>query len=66
MRLIDIVPLTDRNKRSCKNTKAVSVPQGTDHVTIEWEVGGGITVDETCKFYDNYLCSVITNTPTLF
>jgi len=47
----DIVPLTDRNKRSCKNTKAVSVPRGTDHVTIEWEVGGGITVDETSLWY---------------
>jgi len=47
----DIVPLTNRNKRSCMSTKVVSIPEGTDHVTIEWEVGGAITVDETALWF---------------
>jgi len=47
----DIVPLSDRNDRNCIKTKVIGVPEGTDHVTIEWEVGGGITVDDTSLWY---------------
>jgi len=47
----DVVPLTNRNKRSCMLTKVVSVPKDTNHVTIEWEVGGAITVDDTSLWF---------------
>ena len=46
----DIVPLTARIDRDCMESKVVSIPEGMDRVTIHFEVGGVISVDDTGKF----------------
>jgi len=48
----DIAPLSDRNKRNCTKTKVTGAPEGTDHATIEWEVGGGVTIDDASSWYE--------------
>jgi hypothetical protein len=49
----DIVPLVRRDGTTCQSTKLMAVPQQDDttSVTIQWTVGGAVTVDETSLHY---------------
>ncbi len=47
----DIVPMTDRDAKSCRTTKAVTVAKNAKSVDIEWTVGGAFTVDESKLWY---------------
>jgi len=45
----DLVPMTSRAGQSCATYKTVSV--GNSLATVEWTVGGAMTVDDTRIFY---------------
>ena len=48
----DVVPIADRSDRSnCRMLKNVMVPRNAKEVTVEWTVGGGMTIDETSLWY---------------
>ena len=49
----DIIPLREPNDnpRSCQNTRGVRVPSSTTTITVEWRVGGALTIDNTQLWY---------------
>ena len=51
----DIIPLAQRvDPTACQRTKGVMIPQNANSITVEWTVGGAITVDETSLIYGRW------------
>lgn len=50
----DIVPMTQRDPKSCMNSKSVMVASNAKHADIEWTVGGALTIDNTELWYANW------------
>jgi len=46
--------LSVQKKRNCKTTKSISIPEGTEFVTLDWIIGGGFTVDTTSLMYGKW------------
>jgi hypothetical protein len=48
----DLIPLLDRTERaSCQQAKHLEVPRDSRKVTIQWEVGGALAVEDTRIWY---------------
>ena len=57
----DVVPSVVRGGpavKSCQSTKAVAVPHDRPTVTVEWTVGGAVTVDKTTLHYAKWDATV--------
>lgn len=51
----NVVPLMTRSDRgTCQKIKQVMIPQNAQEVTVEWTVGGGMTIDETSLWYGKW------------
>lgn len=50
----DLVPLVDRTKHACRDTKAVAVPHNSRKTVVQWTVGGALTVDATSLVYASW------------
>ncbi len=50
----DIVPLIEREGRSCIDGKIMRIPPGQKNTVIAWTVGGGLNVDYTNIMYSKW------------
>ena len=50
----DIIPMMERDSKSCVDTKAVMVARNAEKVDIEWTVGGAFTIDNTELWYGKW------------
>ena len=51
----DVIPLSPRNDyTTCQRAKGVMVPLNADSVTVEWTVGGALSIDETSLVYGKW------------
>lgn len=51
----DVIPLSPINDyTTCQRSKGVMVPLNADSVTVEWTVGGALSIDETSLVYGKW------------